>query len=101
MCDFKVRGRAVRIDDFVRVAPTPGKRDGFLGRVKSFECDADGMPVYVTLVGAAGKKAPCWRTVEAKRLSTIKADTQAKLQQEHAEMAERLSLGPRPRRGRR
>lgn len=98
---FKVRGRAVRINDFVRVASTPGKRDGFVGRVKSVECDGEGRPLYVTVVGASGKKAPAWRTIEAARLSTITADTQAKLQQEHAEMAERLNLGPRPRRGRR
>lgn len=97
MCDFKVKGRQVKIGDFVRVSSTEGKRDGFIGVVKSVNLDCS----TVTVVGASGKRAPSWRTVTIGRLSTISAERQAKLKAEHAERAAQLNLGPRPRRGRR
>jgi hypothetical protein len=74
--EFKLRGRQVIAGDFVKIAPTPGKRDGFEGKVKYALVDEDGELVEVTVFGGRSGRAPSFRSVRPIRVTTFSQETQ-------------------------
>jgi hypothetical protein len=44
----------IRVGDTVRVASSPGRRDGHLGRIHEIVTDGDGEVIDITVVGDTG-----------------------------------------------
>jgi hypothetical protein len=75
--EFKINGRTVKVGDMVTVKPSKtGKRDGFVGKVRSGELDKEGKLVSIEVCGAPGRKAAAIRSIRIERVATMHAATQ-------------------------
>ena len=71
-----MRGRKVVTGDIVKIAPTPGRRDGFEGKVQYGLVDSAGELVEVTVFGGKAGRAPAYRSVLPCRVKTFSPTTQ-------------------------
>ena len=72
----EISGKRIGIDDFIQVLPTPGKRDGFIGRCRGWWITDDG---EITAIDVWGGKAghQMMRSIRPNRIRVLSPRRQA------------------------